>query len=196
MVKNVIFWLMLGLNLATAAQNNRQMDFSGVLRAGLQITQGWMLSRYDRPVYISGFAEYFTGNKLSVRGDCLWYLDARDPGASAKNNLVVLAGGFCHFQRGRHLVYGGIQPGISIFKPQSHLSEGKSKTKALPVLCLSAGYMFFFSRFCHFSVLLGWINGCYRGLPGGSLNLSSLLLSGGLGFQLSVKSKKQTTSNL
>ncbi|MEI6767199.1 MAG: hypothetical protein WCM76_16335 [Bacteroidota bacterium] len=189
MVKKLLIPAIMMLCLQSAAQQRTEYTSAGLLKANLALMQSFMVQHPVKNVYLGGNLEYFTGSHLSMRGDCLWYLDSRKNPAF-KQNGVVLFGPLLHYPIKRSDFYAGLQPGFSFSTPLiigSDVSENSSyPSRFLPALSVSGGYTFYFSRFCNFYLGVNYLVSRYRGAEGGSINLDEFIISAGLGFHLFV----------
>lgn len=180
------------LCLQSAAQQRSHFADGGLLKANLALMQGLMIQHPVKNVYLGGNLEYFTGSHLSLRGDCLWYLDSRKTPAFEQNG-VVLFGPVLHYPVRRSDFYGGLQPGFSLSTPVAFkiAETGASEritypARFLPALSITGGYTFYFSRFCDFYLGVNYLVSRYRGADGGSIRNDEFMVSAGLGFHLFV----------
>lgn len=192
MVRKLLILLCVAPALQCAAQQRHDFAAAGLLKANLALMQGFMIQHPAKNVYLGGNMEYFPSSNLSIRGDCMWYLDSRNT-ASFNQNGIVLFGPILHMPSKRSDFYAGIQPGFSLTTPAaSYASTEISLTgdpyppRFLPAVSLSSGYTLYFSRFCNFYVGLNYIVSRYRGATNGSLNFDELTVSAGLGFHLFI----------
>jgi hypothetical protein len=182
--------LMLVASLSFAQQktdftSNRPVKFN------LALNQGFMLQHKNIDLYVSGNLEYFPEKNVSIRGDCFWYIDSRQKNPLLKQNAMILFGALAHLPKGRSDFYAGIQPGISLTKPNYYDNiDIDLPMRVMPVLSISAGYTLFFSKFCNFFIAANYMISRYRGAPHGSIKLDEIIISGGLGFHFNTKKQK------
>ena len=191
MVKRMLVGLGVFMVIHANAQSPQNFSKNGLLKSDLSYAQSYMLHYSNQNVYLCGVLEYFTSDKLSIRGDCFWYLDSRQTDKRFKQNALVLFGVMYNFPFGKSNFYVGLQPGFSFTTPNDlQNNEVRYTTSFLPALCISTGYTLFFSKFCSFNLGVKYLSSRYRGTPNASINLDEFLISGGLGFQLQTKKHK------
>lgn len=182
MVKPMIFSVLLFLQICASAQKDTAYATQGLLKFNLGLSQGHMLNYGSSNTYLNGYAEYFPEPSVSIRGDCFAYVDARQAQRVFDQNLMILFGAYIHKQRGRHDLSLGAQPGVAICKP--HQDEPVLPYRVNPALGITAGYQYYFSKYCHFFLAANYLTSAYRGSSNGALKLGEWQVSGGLGFHL------------
>lgn len=180
------------LCLLACGESANGQDFSrkGLVKLNLGLSQGFMLNYSDRPVFADGFAEWFPEEKISLKGECLYMIGSRSNNPVIKINTSILFGFMYHFTRGKNDLSVGIQPGLSMLQPEIFYTGNLLDLHLYPSLVLSANYSLYFSRFCHFYCSLSHFTSVCRGSMNGSLNLSSFMVTGGLGFHIQLKNSK------
>ncbi len=192
MVKRSIFGIVLLIASHSFAQQNPDIIRAGLLKGDLAFNQSFMLEHKSKNVYLSGFLEYYSSKNLSLRGDCMWYMDSRQKDPVFKQNYVVLFGAVLHKPIGRNDLFGGIQPGMSFTQPVTPaLSDNTLPLRMMPVLDISIGYTLYFSKFCNFFLSANYLASRYRGADNGSLKLDEFMISGGLGFHINTIRKQK-----
>lgn len=164
-------------------------DFNtkGLLRVNMGLGQAFLFKYDDRPVFADGFAEWYPEESISIKGQFLCMIGGRTLEPAMKKNYSVQFGLAYHFFHGKHDLSAGVQPGLSLLQPNTAYSGYALRIKAYPSLNVSINYSFFFSKFCHFYFCASQLTNFCRGTAQGSMNFSSFMLSGGLGFHLGLK---------
>jgi hypothetical protein len=189
MVTRIFSPLLILLASLSFAQQKTDFTAYGPIKGNLAINQGFMLQHKITDLYLSGNLEYFPEKNVSVRGDCFWYIDARQKNPVLKQNIMVLFGALAHLPKGRSDFYAGVQPGITFTKPNNpdNNVDVALQTRLMPVLSISAGYTLYFSRFCNFFLAANYMISRYRGAPTGTIKLDEIMISGGLGFHFNTR---------
>lgn len=164
-------------------------DFTtkGLLRVNLGLGQAFLFNYNDRPVFADGFAEWYPEESISIKGQFLCMIGGRTQEPAMKHNYSLQFGMAYHVLSGRHDLSLGIQPGLSWLQPNTMYSGYALGLKVSPSLNVALNYSFFFSKFCHFYLCASQLTNFCRGTAQGSMNFSSFMLSGGLGFHLGLK---------
>lgn len=183
-------WLLLLVVSIVKAQDNDPFVRKGLLKATATISPGFMLNRNITNIYVSGELEYFLENKISVRGDGLWYRDSQQDIPFLKQNSMVFFGALYHFSKNKHDVFIGIQPGAILSQPNVlDTSLVNYPAQINPGISIIAGYTFYVWDYCNFFLNARYLNTKYVGTSKGPIHLDEIILSAGLGFQLHTRKK-------
>lgn len=158
----------------------------GLLRAMGTISPAYLFSSSQSYYYLHGNLEGYVHRNVSLSGE-IYYSVGNTAGDAAlfKFNHSLFFGGSYHFVKGRHDLYFGLQPGMSLVK----LNEGDSllRTTAAgtnPVISVIGGYNFYVSRFFHFFIQNRVIVGEHNyDIP---KSLTEYRFSAGLGFNINT----------
>jgi hypothetical protein len=182
------------------AQKDSAYRYPGILKATATITPGLMLNANQTNIYINGELEYFADDKISIRGDGFWMVGAQQKIALLQQNSSVFFGALYHFHKNRFDYFIGLQPGLSITKPNA-TNEITSQLpvlvniqkeydyKLLPNFSPLTGITFYVSDYFNFFLNVRYVYARYFGYENSSLNLSEFRVSAGLGFQIHTKKK-------
>lgn len=199
MVKRAFLAAVLLFSLVARAQ----FSYPGVLKASATLCTGYMLRQTQTNLYVHGHLEYFTDERISLRGDGFWFAGAQQKPALLAQNSTFLFGGLYHMHKNRLDFFLGMQVGVDLTKPRDTyydiitlggsgytIAQGTTsyKLKALPALSPVTGVTFYAASFVNFFLEVRYVSGRYFGYHGGStLFLDELRLSAGLGFQLPTR---------
>lgn len=188
------FWKLLSVFClfinVSVAQDENNFAKTGLLKATATISPGFMLNHPITNIYVSGELEYFLQNKVSVRGDGLWYRDSQESIPLLNQNSLVYFGALYHFSKKKHDLFIGLQPGFSISQPNDTDTAGIQYTIRInPSISLIAGYTFYVWDYCNFFINARYHKTQHIAISTGVLNLDELILSAGLGFQLHTRKK-------
>ncbi len=194
MVKYMFLLSFVLMVLFDYSQNSENVTAKRPLKFNLGLSQSSMTYFTNQNLYLDGSLEYFASENVSFKGNCLWFIDARNPKPIIKQNNVILFGSAYHFVRKNHDLSLGFQPGFAYSMPnyqslnQNEFFLGMNyPARLLPVAGFNAGYTFYFAKYCNFFVNAQYIFSRYRGALSGTINLDEFMISGGLGFQLFTK---------
>lgn len=158
---------------------------TGLVSAMATISPSTMLSGNGQYFYLHGDLNVYLNEKVSVGGETYFFAgNISGPSLFAYNHKVFF-GTAIHKATGRNDLYLAFHPGVSFtkLKPET-FSWMDMQTGINPILSVSVGDNFFISDYFHFFVqvklLLGEHNYDIH------QNLSELLLSAGLGFNINA----------
>lgn len=188
--KSVLTTLLLFITIIVFAQQNDDFIRNGLLKATATISPSFMLNRNINNIYVSGELEYFLENKISVRGDGLWYRDSQQDIPFLKQNSMIFFGALYHFSKKKHDLFIGIQPGAILSQPNMlDTSMVNYPAQINPSISVIAGYTFYVWDYCNFFLNARYLNTKYVGTSKGPLHLDEIILSAGLGFQIHTRKK-------
>jgi hypothetical protein len=157
----------------------------GTVKASATISPSVMLNRNQQNIYLSGFLEGFLDEKISLRGDALWYIDGMgNQSPYYRRNSSILFGGFVHISKKNWDTSLGFQPGLQL---STRIESGENYTRFSPVLSFQWGNALYVWKYFHFFMNVQYIQVTLRGGGVGSMRSDELLLSAGLGFQLGCR---------
>ncbi len=169
----------------------------GLLRASGTISPGFLLKQGTTNIYFGGKLEYFTDDKLSFRGEGLWYAGSQQKPAPLLQNSQLSFGPFLHSVHGRLDLSAGVEAGISLVHPadvwirtmeapdQPYADPAPPRAVPQASLCASLNYAVW--DYLHFFVDVRLVHAVYNGSPEGALPLDEVILGAGLGWQLATK---------
>jgi hypothetical protein len=201
----VRFFLILNLAVSAfiiQAQSDSTFRYQSILKGTATITPGFLLNKAQTNIYINGDLEYFADEKISIRGDGFWMVGTQQKKALLKENSAIFFGALYHFHKNRFDYFIGIQPGLSLTKPNATdnsttllLVSVNTKTeydyKLLPNFSPVTGITFYVSDYFNFFLNVRYVYARYFGYESSSLRLDELRISVGLGFQIHIKKRKK-----
>lgn len=170
----------------------------GLLKSSATIGAGDVLSNPDKTFYITGFAEYFSSEKVSLRGDTYFMIPISDEQIVMgdeplmRGGMRSFFGAFYHFAKGNLDYNVGFQPGLSILdvRNSTPLNESFYSRIASPGFNLQTGLTFYVWKYFHFYAQLSYVKSNLFGVDKFEHNADELIFSGGLGFQIQTTRKK------
>ena len=176
------------------SQNSENVTAQRPLKFNLGVSQSSMTYFTNQNMYLDGSLEYFASENVSFKGNCLWFIDSRNPNPIIYQNSIILFGSAYHFVRKNHDLSFGFQPGFAIASPnyqsinqEAFFFEPKYPLSVLPVAGFNVGYTLYFAKYCNFFFNAQYLFSRYRGTQKGSVVFDEFMISGGLGFQLFTK---------
>ncbi|MGZ3861789.1 MAG: hypothetical protein ACXVPN_00105 [Bacteroidia bacterium] len=205
MVRKIVILLLVFIELNSFAQDSTSNKFryQSILKGDATISPGYLLNSPQANIYIDGTLEYFTQDKVSLRGEGFLFVGAQNKSALLKENSSLLYGAAYHFHKNRLDFFIGMEVGASITKPTDVLVDTAGKSgyvtitksytqtfdyKILPVITPVAGITFYPSNYFNFFLNVHYIHATYYGYAmGKNLSLDELRISAGLGFLIHVR---------
>lgn len=164
---------------------------AGILRFNAGLAQGFMLEHDSRPLFVDGFVEYYTDDKISIKGSCTQIIADRTEKGALKSFTGISFGMAWHAGNELHDFAFGMQPGIVYQCPGLVFINYTPTPEIAPSLMFSATYTLYFSNPFHFYFSVAESNSFYRGAPGGNINTSWFSITGGLGWHLRTRNNEQ-----
>ncbi len=191
--KSEYLLLLLLFTVTLMGQETDNFVRKGLLKATATISPSFMINRNINNIYVSGELEYFLENKISVRGDGLWYRDSQQDIPFLKENSMIFFGALYHFSKKKHDVFIGIQPAAILSQPNMlDTSLVNYPVQINPGISIIAGYTFYVWDYCNFFLNARYLNHKYVGTSKGPVHLDEIILSAGLGFQLHTRKKDKS----
>jgi len=201
MVRFISFLFLLFFAVDLCAQKDSVYRYPGMLKGTATITPGLMLNANQTNIYINGDLEFFADDKISIRGDAFWMVGSQQKNALLQQNSSIFFGALYHFHKNRFDYFIGLQPGISITKPNSTYESSYQlpvlvnnkrdyDNKLLPNFSPVTGITFYVSDYFNFFLNVRYVYARYFGYQSSSLNLDEFRISAGLGFQIHTRKKK------
>ena len=201
MVKNFFIstLLIIACNLAAQDSTSNKFRYQSILKGDATISPGYLFGTPQTNIYINGALEYFTQDKVSLRGEGFLFVAAQNKPALMKENSSLLYGACYHFHKNRFDFFVGLEVGASIAKPNDLTVLDYKKPisvtytenydyKILPVISPITGITFYPSNYFNFFLNVHYIKATYYGYnSGGNLPLDELRIAAGLGFMIHVR---------
>lgn len=196
MVRVMFFALLIANNFCFAQQEIYIQP--GLLKASGTIGASDVLSNIDKNYYLTGFTEYFTTNKVSVRGDVFFMIPISNAQIVVgdeplmRGGMRTFFGAFYHFTKGNLDCNFGFQPGLSVLDVRNvtPLNESGYSRITSPGFNLQTGVTFYVWKYFHFYAQLNYVKSNLFGADKFAHNADELIFSGGLGFQIQTSRKK------
>lgn len=185
-----IAFLIIMHTLSFSQENQPRMNTDGLFKVNLGLSQGFLYHNACRPLFAEGYAEYYTGNRFSIKGSFTQYITDRNSNDMFQNFSGLSFGGAIHSNHHSRSISDfsiGIQPGLAWVNLSSTFVRNDPSPSLIPTLTISANYTLFFSRLCNFYFTIAHQTAFHRGTSNGSINLSGISITGGLGFHISPK---------
>ncbi|MGZ3904689.1 MAG: hypothetical protein ACXVC6_13390 [Bacteroidia bacterium] len=205
MVKKILMpaLLLIACKLSAQDSTSHKFRYQSILKGDATISPGYLLNSPQTNIYIDGTLEYFTQDRVSLRGEGFLFVGAQNKPALMKENSSLLYGAAYHFHKNRLDFFVGLEVGASITKPNDVLIDStywrrglnlnynyteSYDYKILPVISPVTGITFYPSNYFNFFLNVHYFHVTYYGYTGGkNLSLDELRISAGLGFQIHVR---------
>lgn len=185
MVRNALLLLSLAVLLPARAQDDWPATAPLLVRGSIAISPGFMTEHPVTNIYVGGKLEVFTDERMSLRGETLWYIGAQQETPLLGQNSQVAFGPFYHWTVG-HLDIGlGIEPGISLTRPELVVDTAwrTPATRVTPNIALCGGLTYSVWKYFQFFVDVRYVHGRYTGPYTAPIGLDETILGAGLGWQ-------------
>jgi hypothetical protein len=171
-----------------------QSEFSkeAMIRFQATLATGAMIRNPVSPIYIHSNLEYYLDEQISIRGDFYFLLGSLEGNHQFSAASSTFAGISYHFIEKKSFdPYFSLQPGVAFVRKRFpgpdyslNLSEAFSVN---PLISVSAGFIFFATRYFHLFMDARYIHGKNLNVHFGTYPLDELIFSFGLGFNLAIR---------
>lgn len=140
-------------------------------------------------VYIHGDLEYYTSNKISIRGESYFFMNGLKGDRIFAYNHSTFTGINYHFPtRNKIDPYIGFQPGLAMSQKAIDTeelgSESYRNTIYSPLFSGLVGVNFYADKFFHVFANVRYVNGNLLSTYSSPVSLNEIRVSFGLGFNL------------
>ena len=188
-IKLSILLLFLVIN-AWAQDPSKPFIHKHLTRATLTFGTGYMPQPDLTNVYIFSDLEYYTGAKISLRGENFIFLNSLNNQNTLLSHHGIFVGPMYHFKTNTHLdPFAGIMTGISITETQQSSTidptyQIKSGYGYNPLFTSVAGINYYATRYFHLFINGRWVGGTHVSQHNKPMNLSEFRFCFGLGFNI------------
>jgi len=169
-------------------QSDSAIVRKGLLSAAGSFAFGTMPENNISNAYLTGNIEYYTDQKISVRGDLYYFLNSLTQNSPLKKNDALYYGAFYHFSHSHFDPNIGLEPGISY--TQMMVDGNPDVATICPFFSAVAGFNFFGEKWFHIQVNVRYTVGEHLTVAD-ETNISEVSFNFGLGFNLNVLAKKK-----
>jgi len=185
--------------LVFGQRDNPRVVYHHTISTGLSFTPGFMINGTNN-AYISGSLEYYLASRVSVSGECFYFLNSRNKTyPELKMNHQLYTGFKFHILKDRTFdPYIGLDPGFALSQTRANypLADSAdapvelrdSKIGINPVLAFDAGFNVFAVKYFHLFVNGKYVMGRYVGGPE-PYSLNEFMVSFGLGLNVNFWKK-------
>lgn len=177
-----VYFFLFFLFTSSAFTQNTAIVRTGLLRAQLTISPGYLLETSNSSYYLHGNFEGYLSERLSLSGEGYYSLQNSDDNIFEYNHNTFF-GVSWHFIKFSNDLYIGFQPGFSFAKLNPEINKlPQTGTGVSPLMSAVVGYNFYLNNFFHFFIQSRFIAGDYNFDMHRSL--AELRFSAGLGFNI------------
>jgi|SRR6185312_600848 len=177
------------LCMHAVAQKDSAKGFvhKGLLRAGATYSLGVISYLHISNVYLNGNLEYYTDNKISVRGDGCYFFNSLNESKLLKMNHQLFFGACYNFPVAARInPFIGLQPGIAYIQTSLYGDPASFS----PLASVITGFNYYAEKWFHIMVNVRYVVGQH--LDEVSLfNVNEISFAFGLGFDLDVLKKNK-----
>ncbi len=156
-------------------------DARPTVRALLTLTPGYLTAQKTTTYGVGGELEYFPAGNISLRSDAYALVGKAETGG-LKQNYQGFLGIAYNFEKLWGLSpFVGFQPGFGLAQTES---AAYSNLRLMPVFSPFAGVNYFSEAFFHFTLNIRYVYGELLYPSAGSVSMSEIRLSFGLGVHL------------
>lgn len=186
--KGVFTFTFLLFTFTCFSQSDSTIVRKGLLRAAGTFAFGSMPESSISNAYLTGNLEYYTDQKISIRGDAYYFLNSLTQNSPLLKNDALYFGAFYHFLAHSHFdPVLGLQPGMSY--TQMLVDGNPDGATACPLFSAVAGFNFFAEKWFHIQINVRYTVGEHL-TAADETNISEVSFNFGLGFNLNVLKKK------
>jgi len=156
----------------------------GLARAQATLSPGRPLGTRQVNIYVHGGADVYVSERVSLRGDCFYYIGEQRQRSDLVWNHSLLAGVGLHPMRGAFDPYLALQPGMALTRTDYEV-DGRTERGAArlnPVVSAAAGANFYLNDHFHFFGEARQVAGRHTSQAPEPYPLHELRASFGLGF--------------
>ena len=188
MVSRITLTILLLAAFRTQAQDEAPVAEPLLVRGSVAISPGFMTQRPLTNIYVVGKLEVFADERISWRGEGLWYIGNQQDSPLLEQNSQITFGPFVHFTHKRLDFALGIEPGVALTRPGMDSTFLESAPlRAIPNMALCGGLTFAVWDYFQFFIDARYTHANYTGPYSNLIPLDEVVLGAGLGWQVPVK---------
>lgn len=174
--------------IAAQAQDDVPVAEPLLVRGSVAISPGFMMNQPTTNIYVVGKLEVFTDDKVSLRGEALWYIGSQQQHEPLQQNSQITCGPFVHFTHRRLDLALGFEPGVALSQPAPDPDFlDPAPLRIIPNMALCGGLTFAVWDYFQFFIDARYIHANYTGPYSAAIPLDEFVLGAGLGWQIPVK---------
>lgn len=173
---------------AAQAQDDVPVAEPLLVRGSVAISPGFMVKQPTTNIYVVGKLEVFTDERISLRGEALWYIGSQQQYEPLQQNSQITFGPFVHFTHKRLDLALGFEPGVALTQPARDLDFlEQAPLRIIPNMALCGGLTFAVWDYFQFFIDARYTHANYTGPYSATVPLDEFVLGAGLGWQVPVK---------
>lgn len=189
--KKIIFALFILVSVCGnifSQEENKQYIHKNLSRTTLTFSTGYFPKNKVSSVYLTGNVEYYTNNKISVRGDGYYFVNNLSESVLSSEyipnqNHGLFFGALYHFKNNSHFdPYLGLQPGIAISQSKNNFQT--SSVTANPLFSSVLGFNYYAKKYAHLFINARYVSGKHLSDARTPMSLNEIRFEFGLGFNL------------
>ena len=183
-IKKMAGLLLFLLGVNGSAQETETVASKGLFRTTLTFATGYMPANKLNNLYLTGNIEYYVDDRISLRGDGMYFFNSMNGDKTLKQNHSLYSGAAYHFAKAQFDPFIGLQTGLA-YTQRGIMAQGVAAgaTAYNPLISPIAGFNYYAPKWFHL-----FINARYnvgKHLADDSIiPLNELSFSFGLGFNI------------
>lgn len=189
--KKIIFTLCILVTVCGnifSQEENKQYIHKNLSRTTLTFSTGYFPKNKVSSVYLTGNVEYYTNNKISVRGDGYYFVNNLSESILSNEfipnqNDGLFFGALYHFKSNSHFdPYLGLQPAIAISQSKNNMQI--SSITVNPLFSSVLGFNYYAKKYAHLFINARYVSGKHLSEASSPMSLNEIRFEFGLGFNL------------
>jgi hypothetical protein len=186
MARKIIILLLLVFINVFHVMSQEEIDYThkGLVRTTLTFATGFMPKQKINNLYLTGNIEYYADQKISFRGDGMYFFNSMNQDKTLKQNHSLYGGAAYHFPNKNFDPFIGLQTGLAISQIGSLYQDSpKADIGYNPLVSPIAGFNFYAQKWFHLFVNARYNFGKHLASDA-IIPLNELSFSFGLGFNV------------
>ncbi|MFZ1686960.1 MAG: hypothetical protein WAU70_06050 [Flavobacteriales bacterium] len=180
----------MSVGLVASAQQQEPFATRGLFSASASIGPGFMVDHPLTNIYITGDADFFLEDHISLHGSASWFVGAQQDSTFLKENSRLSFGPVYHWMKGGLDLGLGFMPGVSLTQLEPAGEDGPAAPlKLLPNISLSGSATYYVWKYMHFFANVRYVHAQYAAAPMEPLSLDEFVVTAGLGWQFRMWKK-------
>ena len=202
--KSIAAILCITIIATTISAQENQYNSKGMINASATLSPGLMTSRKQTNFYLHGFFDARIEKSFSLRGDAYYFIGAAGAHDLFKQYHTILFGALYHvpIKKAPNLdISIGLQPGITVSQlnqpnGESFVALPPERVGISPVITTMIGVTYYVSPYFHFFASASYLAGRHFSSFQGTIPLSEVTISAGMGVNLNVLKLKKTNKKM
>lgn len=163
---------------------NETVAGKGLFRATLTFATGYMPGNKLNNLYLTGNIEYYADDRVSLRGDGVYFFNSMNGDKTLKQNHSIYSGAAYHFAKKQFDPFVGLQAGLAYTQAGIIKVDGSECASAFnPLISPIAGFNYYAPKWFHLFINMRYNVGKHLA-DDAIIPLNEVSFSFGLGFNI------------